>query len=425
MSTTKYSRANTIKTVAGREIAVLLRSKGIVITLILALVVTVGGVFVANYFMNKDDGEQPVLVVSGVATEPFEQINQAFTEANNEGAMEGAGPIAGVGFGGTNEIKIESADSPDAAKQKVSDGDADAALVTSGEGKDTTYELIADGQPDTSIAAIVSAALGANAQAEALQAVGVDPAEFAQAMPPTSFSTVDISNEDPSEANIGAVLTVMIAVSLMAFFIILFAANIGGRVTEEKSSRVVELLLASVRPMDFLAGKLVGNALLGLVATSVILGAGAISVAVTGLLDGFTLDYTVVPLMLLSFLIGLLFFGSLYAAAGSMVSRTEDLQSTQSPIMMLIMAMIYAPIFGWSALDSTIMQVLTWIPPFSLTIAPLQLAAGNMSLLEVLAAFSLAVVVTIGALALVAKIYRNAILHNGSKLTWAKALKGS
>lgn len=425
MSTTKYSSANTIKTVAGREIAVLLRSKGIVITLILALVVTVGGVFVANYFMNKDDGEQPVLVVSGVATEPFEQINQAFTEANNEGAMEGAGPIAGVGFGGTNEIKIESADSPDAAKQKVSDGDADAALVTSGEGKDTTYELIADGQPDTSIAAIVSAALGANAQAEALQAVGVDPAEFAQAMPPTSFSTVDISNEDPSEANIGAVLTVMIAVSLMAFFIILFAANIGGRVTEEKSSRVVELLLASVRPMDFLAGKLVGNALLGLVATSVILGAGAISVAVTGLLDGFTLDYTVVPLMLLSFLIGLLFFGSLYAAAGSMVSRTEDLQSTQSPIMMLIMAMIYAPIFGWSALDSTIMQVLTWIPPFSLTIAPLQLAAGNMSLLEVLAAFSLAVVVTIGALALVAKIYRNAILHNGSKLTWAKALKGS
>lgn len=425
MSTTKYSRANTIKTVAGREIAVLLRSKGIVITLILALVVTVGGVFVANYFMNKDDGEQPVLVVSGVATEPFEQINQAFTEANNEGAMEGAGPIAGVGFGGTNEIKIESADSPDAAKQKVSDGDADAALVASGEGKDTSYELIADGQPDTSIAAIVSAALGANAQAEALQAVGVDPAEFAQAMPPTSFSTVDISNEDPSEANIGAVLTVMIAVSLMAFFIILFAANIGGRVTEEKSSRVVELLLASVRPMDFLAGKLVGNALLGLVATSVILGAGAISVAVTGLLDGFTLDFTVVPLMLLSFLIGLLFFGSLYAAAGSMVSRTEDLQSTQSPIMMLIMAMIYAPIFGWSALDSTIMQVLTWIPPFSLTIAPLQLAAGNMSLLEVLAAFGLAVVVTIGALALVAKIYRNAILHNGSKLTWAKALKGS
>lgn len=425
MSTTKYSRANTIKTVAGREIAVLLRSKGIVITLILALVVTVGGVFVANYFMNKDDGEQPVLVVSGVATEPFEQINQAFTEANNEGAMEGAGPIAGVGFGGTNEIKIESADSPDAAKQKVSDGDADAALVASGEGKDTSYELIADGQPDTSIAAIVSAALGANAQAEALQAVGVDPAEFAQAMPPTSFSTVDISNEDPSEANIGAVLTVMIAVSLMAFFIILFAANIGGRVTEEKSSRVVELLLASVRPMDFLAGKLVGNALLGLVATSVILGTGAISVAVTGLLDGFTLDFTVVPLMLLSFLIGLLFFGSLYAAAGSMVSRTEDLQSTQSPIMMLIMAMIYAPIFGWSALDSTIMQVLTWIPPFSLTIAPLQLAAGNMSLLEVLAAFGLAVVVTISALALVAKIYRNAILHNGSKLTWAKALKGS
>ncbi|MBC2680977.1 ABC transporter permease [Corynebacterium sp. 4HC-13] len=421
----KYSSRNTIFNVAQREIAVLLRSKPLIISIAVALVLTVGGAFAASYFMNKDQENQPVLVVSGMPAHPFEQTNQAFTEANNEGAMNGAGPIAGVGFGDTNAIKVESADSPDAAKQKVSDEKADAALVASGEGKDATYQLIADGKPNAEIVAVVSATLNAHAQNEALHAVGVDPVQFAQALPAHSFNIVDISDENAKETNIGAVVTVLFAVSLMAFFIILFASNIGSRVTEEKSSRVVELMLASVRPMDFLAGKLIGVSVLGLVATSLIIGAGAATVAATGLLDDFTLDLTIIPLMLLSFVVGLLFFGSLYAAAGSMVSRTEDLQSTQGPIMLLIMAMIYAPIFGWNELDSNFMQVISWIPPLSLSVAPLEFAGGHMSLMEVIASFCVATVVTVGVLAMVAKIYRNAILHNGSKMSWRKALKTS
>ena len=420
-----YSTANTIATVAGREISVLLRSKSIIFSLIITLLVTVGGVFVANHFMGKDDGNQSSLAVVGMDAEPFVQINKAFTESNNPGAMEGAGPIGGVGFGGTGELKVETLNSADEARQKVKDGDFDAALVATGEGMEATYELLADGTPNATISAIVSAALGANAQNEALNAVGVDPAEFASAMPSTSFTTVDLGEEKDQEANIGAVVTIMIGVSLMSFFIILFAANIGGRVTEEKSSRVVEIILASVRPLDFLAGKLVGNALIGLLSTAVIIGAGALAVKFTGLLDDFQLDLSVLPLILLSFIIGLLFFGSLYAAAGAMVSRTEDLQSTQSPIMLFIFGMIYAPIFGWSALDSTIMQVLAWVPPFSLTVAPVQMAGGNMSLLEVLGAYGLALLATLVVLSVVAKIYRNAILHNGAKLTWVKALKGS
>lgn len=422
---TKYSSANTISTVAAREISVLLRSKSVIFSLLITLIVTVGGVFVANFFMNKDSDEQPSLAVVGMESAPFEQVAKEITEANNPGAMEGAGPIAGVGFGGTGEIKVESIDSADEAKQKVKDGDVDAALVAEGEGNDASYELFAKGSPNGTVTAVVSTALTANAQNEALNAVGVDPADFTNALPDSSYTTVDLDEEKEQESNLGAVVTVMIAVSLMSFFIILFAANIGGRVTEEKSSRVVEIILASVRPMDFLAGKLVGNAIVGLVSTAIILGAGATAVKITGLLEGFTLSMAVVPLMLLSFAIGLLFFGSLYAAAGSMVSRTEDLQSTQSPIMLLIFGMIYAPIFGWNALDSTIMQVLAWVPPFSLTVAPVQMVGGNMSLLEVLASFGLALLLTVGALALVAKIYRNAILHNGSKLTWVKAFKGN
>lgn len=419
----KYSSNNTIKTVAARELSVLLRSKGIIISVLLTLLVTVGAVIAASFFMDQDE-DQPTLVVSGMDTQTLYSVNESFMQEGNEGATEGAGPIAGMGFGGTDGIAIEDADTGDAAEQAVRDG-ADAALVATGEGSDVKYELVSDGTADPSIVAVVGAALSANAQNTALESLNVNPQEFADAMPPSTYDTVDISQEDSGEANIGAVVTVLIAVGLMSFFIMLFAGSIGSRVTEEKSSRVVEIILATVRPLDFLGGKLIANVILGTVSSLLILGSGAAAITATGLLKDFPLDMAVLPLMLLSFIIGLLFFGSLYAAAGSMVSRTEDLQSTQAPIMLLVMGMIYAPMFGWSMLDSTVMQVLAWVPPFSLTVAPVQMAGGNMSLPMVLASFAVALVTTLLVMLFVSKIYRNAILHNGSKLTWVKAIKGA
>lgn len=418
MSQQHYSSGNTVKTVAGREITVLLKSKGIVISILLTLVVTVGGVFAASFFMGKEDSK-PTLVVAGMDTGAIDAVNKSL---NAEYSSQDSPLPAGMGAPST--IEVEKADSADAAKQAVQDG-KDAALIATGEGKDTSYELVSDGTADTSIIAVVSAALSAQAQNEALGAVGVNPQEFADAMPTTNFTQVDLSQEDPSEANIGAVITVMIGVGLMSFFIMLFAGNIGSRVTEEKSSRVIEIILASVRPLDFLSGKLVANVLMGFVSTLLILGSGALAIYATGLLDDFNMDYTVIPLMLLAFVIGLLFFGSLYAAAGSLVSRTEDLQSTQTPIMLFVFGMIYAPFFGWSALDSTAMEALSWIPPFSLTVAPLLMAGGVMNVWMVLVSYAVAIVVTVLVMMLVARIYRNAILHNGSKLTWRKALKGS
>ena len=128
------------------------------------------------------------------------------------------------------------------------------------------------------------------------------------------------------------VATVLIGAMVVVFSVMTFAGLIGGRVTEEKSSRVVEIILSSVRPVDFLAGKILGNTIVGFLATLLILGGGAISLAATGLASDIELDYGLVAVLLVGEILGLLFFGSLYAAAGSMVQRTEDLQSTQTPV---------------------------------------------------------------------------------------------
>ena len=94
------------------------------------------------------------------------------------------------------------------------------------------------------------------------------------------------------------VATVLIGAMVVVFSVMTFAGLIGGRVTEEKSSRVVEIILSSVRPVDFLAGKILGNTIVGFLATLLILGGGAISLAATGLASDIELDYGLVAVLL-------------------------------------------------------------------------------------------------------------------------------
>lgn len=404
-----YSSPKTIAIVAKREVQVASRSKAIMLSLGIVAVIMVVGIVAAAWFTGKDDDNgKPQLGLVGVEKE--------FIDAPSSSNAEDS-----KGTDSPSGVDARTIDSREDASALVKDEELDAAMVKT----DSGYELLSNGDPNPAILNVATTAINANAQAEALKKVGVSPEEFAKATPSVQLDTVNVKEDDAMEANGPQILTTMVGVMLMAYFIILFSANVGGRITEEKSSRVVEIILASARPMDFLAGKIIGSTLFGFIGTAVLLGIGTVALTVSGLLGDVDFDYSVVALMLVAFFIGMLFFGSLYAGAGSLVSRTEDLQSTQGPILLFIMGMTYAPLFGISNIESNFMQVLGWIPPFSLTVAPMNLAAGTMSLPEVLLSFLIAAVVTVLVIALVARVYRNSILHNGKKMTWAKALKGA
>ena len=393
MSTTqKYSRTDAIRTVTGREIQVAMRSKGLIITAVIALVVVVGGVFLINWLDGRDD-DNPSLVVAGV----------------DETAVS-----AVVGEG----IDVTSADSRDAAVDAVKDDGKDAALVRDDDG----FTLIADGTPDDALVAASQVAASSIAQNDALDAVGVDPDEFAAALPDAAVETVDVSDE-ATDDTMPAVVTTMMGTMVILMFIMTFAANVGGRVTEEKSSRVVEIILATIRPLDLLIGKVLAMLIVGFVATAVILGAAMGSMAVTGMLSDVDLDPATLGILMVSYILGMLFFSALYAAAGSLVSRAEELGSTQMPVMLLFFTVMYPPIFGWSAMDSTVMEVLAWVPPMSMGVAPMQYAAGNLSLLGLAASFLLLAAATLLVLMVVARIYRGSILNNGRRLTWMRALQ--
>lgn len=395
-----YSPVSTIATVAGRELKVTSKNKGITITVVIILILLAVGPFLISWLSGDDEG---------AGAEPS-TINVA-TNAPHWVAGE--------------EFDVIEATDRGAAESAVADGLADIALIeTAGE-----LELISDGTVGIATETAVQSSIEAVAQAAALEELGISPEEYAAAVgahapPPLTFTDISTEqiNEDFSATNMAVAMT---GLAVIFFLVILFAANIGGRVAEEKASRVVEIILAAVRPFDLLAGKIVAMTVYAIIWTAIFIAVGFASASFSGLLGDIDLDPSLVLLLGLSLVLSILFFGALYAAAGAMVQRTEDLNSTGTPIMLLLLIAFYIPIFGATATGSTFMTIMTWLPPFSAMVVPVQYGAGEIGLGQGLLSMVIMAVVAAGAIWLVGRIYRATILNNSSKTGWGKALRAS
>ena len=388
-----YSPMHTITTTAKREVQILLLKKGTIISLVILLLAILGFIGFAAWQKDKDESGEAGPAVAAVGVDA-----QLLNDAGYDGRA--------------------AADRSE-AEQLVRDGDVKAALVAEG----NRWEVVSDGMPSTSILAGLEGLSQQYSRAETLDNLGISAADYEAASPQIEVVPVDVNDGGDTEQQLLRLLTTFIALMVVIFTVITFAAQVGSRVTEEKSSRVVELVLASVRPLDFLAGKLLGTLVLGFVATAVLLVVGVVGLKVSGLVDDIEFDWAVVPILLIAWTLAMLFFGALYAAAGAMVQRTEDLQSTQMPILLLIMASAYIPGFGWMSTDATWMQVMSWIPPFSIFAAPLSYAAGDFTAAQLAGSFALAALATALAVWVAARIYKRSILNNGSVTKWSQLLR--
>lgn len=388
-----YSPMHTITTTAKREVQILLLKKGTIISLVILLLAILGFIGFATWQKDKDESGEAGPAVAAVGVDA-----QLLNDAGYDG---------------------RAAADRNEAEQLVRDGDVKAALVAEG----NRWEVVSDGVPSTSILAGLEGLSQQYSRAETLDNLGISAADYEAASPQIEVVPVDVNDGGDTEQQLLRLLTTFIALMVVIFTVITFAAQVGSRVTEEKSSRVVELVLASVRPLDFLAGKLLGTLVLGFVATAVLLVVGVVGLKVSGLVDDIEFDWAVVPILLIAWALAMLFFGALYAAAGAMVQRTEDLQSTQMPILLLIMASAYIPGFGWMSTDATWMQVMSWIPPFSIFAAPLSYAAGDFTAAQLAGSFVLAALATALAVWAAARIYKRSILNNGSVTKWSQLLR--
>jgi ABC-2 type transport system permease protein len=204
----------------------------------------------------------------------------------------------------------------------------------------------------------------------------------------------------------------------MAFMILMFMGIMGGGQTmltstvEEKSSRVVEVLLSAVSPMELMAGKLLGAVAISLVMIGlyVAMGLALLSTfSLFGLLDPWLIVY-----LGIFFLIGFFMFGSLMLAVGAAVNDMTEAQSLQMPLMLVLMV----PWFIWPAVsrnpDSTLAVVVSHLPPINSFGMLLRLGSSQPPpWWEVWLSIAIGLASVVGAVWVAAKVFRIGLLMYG------------
>jgi ABC-2 type transport system permease protein len=227
-----------------------------------------------------------------------------------------------------------------------------------------------------------------------------------------------INAERVQEIVIGLLVAGTLYVSLMIYGQIVAAA-----VVEEKSNRIVEILLTAVRPWQLMMGKITGIGLVAFVQIVIVAGVALVLASATKLVSIPTLGVDVVISGIVSFVLGYLMYALLFAGAGSMVSRQEDVASVTMPV-------IFIPVAAWilaltvAAPDpaSNATTILSLIPLFSPVIMPVRIAAGVVPFWQVLASVILALATIYVFAALAGRIYRNSVLRIGTRVKLSDAL---
>ena len=210
----------------------------------------------------------------------------------------------------------------------------------------------------------------------------------------------------------------------LVFFLssITFGSTIAQSVVEEKQTRIVEILLATISARLLLAGKVVGNSVLAFGQTLLIALVASIGLLVTGQNVVLGQVGPAAAWFVVFFAFGFVLLAAMFAAAASLVSRQEDLGAVISPVTTLVMVPYFAVIFFND--NPTVLAIMSYIP-FSAPVGmPMRLFLGDAQWWEPLLSLALLAVSTVFVIVIGARIYSNALLRTGTRVKLADALRG-
>ena len=380
--------------VAGREIVVRLTNKSFIVSTLVTLVFIAGfGGFSA--WQSSRSSTTTVAVTGPAATQLVEQGAAAATTVDDKVS-----------------IKAQSVADDAAAKAALTSGSADAWLHQSGDG----WVLTAKDAPDSTVEAAIGGAVRTQALATNAAAAGTTTAAIEKGTVLTT-DRLDGQQDDSLFIKLAS-----LAFSLLFFMAaVLFGQQIAASVVEEKQSRLVEIIATAIPLRALLAGKVLGNSVLAFGQVVLYGAVGLVAVAFT--------DYSrLLPSLsaaliwfVVFFAVGFFALACLYAVAGALASRTEDLQSTTAP-MTMVLGVVY--VVGFTVTGSALKAV-SFIPIVSVVAMPGRILSGDAAWWEpvvallVMAGFA-AVAVLVGE-----KIYRRSLMQTRGKMSWREGLKSS
>ncbi|WP_406281433.1 ABC transporter permease [Embleya sp. NBC_00896] len=312
------------------------------------------------------------------------------------------------------DVRVKPIADRAAADEALEDGKLDA-VVDDG-------RIVVDSELSDPLAAVLQSSWATVERDTRLSAQGIDPGAVnqASAIQPMPKTTLD-PDADQRDARKGIAF---VGILVLYGMLMLFCMWVASGVVEEKSSRIVEILLATVPARALLTGKILGIGLLGLLQMLVTAVVGLAAATAMGTIELTGEMVYPVALVLVWFVVGYAIYACMFAAAAARVSRQEDLQNVITPMTSLLIASFLVALFlGQSG--GTLAQVLAYVPPFSAMLQPTLTAADEASVPQNLAAFAISLVVLVLLVRLAARTYENAVLRMGGTVGFMESLRST
>lgn len=385
-----------VQLVASREVVTKMRSKAFIITTVATLVLIIGFAVVMKLSGGSDE-------TVGVTQE---------TQALAEPLKATAGQI-----GQSVDTRVVSEEE---GRQQVADGSLDALVVG---GADGPLRVVVEKDLDGDLRNAFNVLAGQLALNQEITGLGGDPAEVQSSVANASVDVEPLEEPypyQPEQLVLGIIAGILIYMSLL-----LNGQLVAQGVVEEKSSRVVELLLSTIRPWQLMAGKVLGIGFVGFV-QMVVIGGGGLAAALA--LDVLSISTSAavgtVVWLIVWYLLGFVMYSLVFAALGALVSRQEDVGGVITPALMFV---IVGYVIGISVLpsepDNTLAEVLSVIPVFAPTLMPMRLAMGGVPAWEAILSVGLVLALIPLLVWLAGRIYANAVMRSGAKVKLRDAMR--
>jgi ABC-2 type transport system permease protein len=386
-----------IRVIAAREFMSRIRTRVFAITTVLTIVGIGAYILLQAYVFNKSTTSSLDVGFVGAAQSIAAPVR---TEAAAFGETISVHPYASVAAG--------TADLQSGVLDALVSGSGAGTVVAVQSAVDPTLETVLNDQTRQQVLS------------QYLTQHGLPPSDVLGQL---NFSVAVNELSPVNAARIQQIVIGLLVAGILYTTMVIYGQLVAAGVIEEKSNRIVEILLATVRPWQLMLGKVIGIGLIALVQVVLIAVVALVLASATKLVSIPTLSVDVVISGIVWFVLGYLMYALVFAAAGSMVSRQEDVTSVALPvILVLVAAWIIALTVAAPNPGSTATTVFSFIPVFSPVIMPVRIAAGVAPFWQVAISVALVIATIYLCAAVAGRIYRNSVLHVGGRVKLTDAL---
>lgn len=377
-----------------REIMVKLTDRNFLIGTGLTLVLLVGSTAFNGYMASRGTSAT-VAVTSQAGADVVRAAEGAFKAGNDKSSLT-ATTVSGE----------------DSAKQQVVDGTADAYLYQ----KDGSWTLAA-AKDDSSMRRSISQVVQQRAISANAAAAGTTPERIFAGTQLGEERIVKPGSSSSSDESVARQVIGFIFAFLFYMASLMFGMAIASSVVEEKQSRVVEILATAVPIRHILMGKVAGNTVLALGQMLLFVGVGLIGVSFTPWKEFLPMFAGASGWFLVFFVVGFVALACVWAVAGSLASRNEDLGSTTTPLTMILVLALFS---GMSA-SGTWQTVASYIPIVSAIVMPARIAEGGVSVWEPIVSLAITIAMAALTISIGTKLYRRSVMQTGGRVSLRQA----